>query len=169
MPNSGEFGVPKNHWKLWMHQIGTGKNSTSLPGPLSVTMRWCHPQEVDGDPCAGYPRACLSIVLAPGRHPHGCTALCQLGPDPVLAAKAQRFPSPGEELGKDPMAQVRQCSCARGPTGQPLPRIDFPVNSPLLGKRIHSTSLASSQLGAAFWVKSSGLGFGLPTMSTALP
>lgn len=51
---------------------------------------------------------------------------------PALAARARRFPSPGEELGKDPTAQVRPCSRTGGPVAQPLPRIDFSVNSPLL-------------------------------------
>lgn len=41
--------------------------------------------------------------------PRGRAAPCQLGrhPAPCTAAKPLCFPSPGEELGKDPAAQVR--------------------------------------------------------------
>lgn len=125
------------------------------PGQLG-TLRQCHPQGGDTDPqevpaawwgCTGSPWASQGLARTraagwarrPSRRPWQaspvaaprCASLARTQ-RPAPAAKARRFPSPGEELGKDPAAQVRQRSRAGGRAGQPLPRIDFSVNSPLL-------------------------------------
>lgn len=104
----------------------------------------CQLQGGDAQGPRGHPRTWLAPGQAaglairhvgPGQASPAATPSCAslaVTQRPAPAAKARRFPSPGEELGKDPAAQVRQHSRAGGPTGQPLPRIDFSVNSLLL-------------------------------------
>lgn len=122
-----------------MHQIGTG--SASLParaswapcdgvtlGEGTQTPGMC---QLAGWGCARVPAGIPGPGWHPGRRAAGL-AIRHVGPGqaspaaaprcaslagtqgPAPAAKARRFPSPGEELGKDPVAQVRQRAHAPG-------------------------------------------------------
>lgn len=112
----------------------------SLPGPVghpaTVSPSWRGRRPPGMCQLAGWGRARVPAgIPGPGWHPGGRAAglaIRHVGPGqaspaaaprcaslagtqgPAPAAKARRFPSPGEELGKDPVAQVRQRAHAPG-------------------------------------------------------
>lgn len=192
--NPHEFGVPKHLWRLWLHQIGPGKSlsSASLPPaghPETVSPSGSRHSPPGGECCwvemhrvpAGHPRAWLAPGQVAGlasRH----VGLGQASPSaallraslartqrPALATKVRRFPSPGEELGKDPTAQVQQHSRAGGPASWPCQGlISWLIRCCFKSALIHPAP-AGSQLESAFWAKSPGPGFRLPAAGIALP
>lgn len=192
--NPREFGVPKHLWRLWLHQIGPGKSlsSASLPPAghsetISPLERRLSPQAgcAAGWGCTGCPQGIPEPGLHPGRWlgwpaltsalgrhppwPHcsvpawpGPSALCwppSLGASQVLERSWERSPRPrcgsAQTLG-DPRA---------GPC-QGL--ISWLIHCCFKSALIRPAT-AGSQLESAFWAKSPGPGFGLPTMGITLP
>lgn len=75
-----------------------------------------------------------SVTSALGRHPPRPGALCQLGRDPAPCAGRQdpELPKSWRGAGKGSRGSGAAALTRWGTWGQPLPRIDFSVNSPLL-------------------------------------
>jgi len=155
-PKPPGVGVPELLWKLWMHRIGAVESVSSASRP--ALPGWAPRDGVTRDvPAAGGGRAGSpghpGAWLAPGqaaglagRHVSPGQASPAAAPTgaslagaqrPAPPAKPRRFPAPGDELGKDPAAPVRQRSGAGGRAGQPLPRIDFSVNLPPRAERVN--------------------------------
>lgn len=154
VPNPRGFSVPKF---FWMHEIGAGKSlsSASLPAlaarhpEISPSRRVCRPlgcascregmhRVPPGIPGPGsHPGGRLgspSVTSALGRHPPRPGALCQLGRDPTPCAGRQdpELPKSWRGAGKGSRGSGAAALTHWGTWGQPLPRIDFSVNSPLL-------------------------------------